>query len=390
MSVRSAYLKDARIVVIGAGAVGSVIAYRLAQAGANVSIVESRFPGSGATGNSFAWLNSFGKTPRDYHRLNARSIREHQDLARELDGDWVHVDGGLTWEHHTDADRSQKLRDRIRNLHQWGYRVETLDPEYVMRDLEPDLYIDPDLVEAVYYTPNEGWVNGVGLCYGAVSAAVQRYGATLIRDTVIGFDEHNGAIDSVKLAGGDTLRADAIVNAAGPEAAQVARLAGIDLPLSRQPGLFVITEPAPVNLKSVVRCPELSVHHEGGWRLLLRQNHRFDPLAESNVALDVTHPVFQQLVEDATKVIPNLHGVRLEGFRHGVRPIPKDGQPIIGFAPEVSGFYQAVMHSGVTLAATVGLLVAEDFMGAEPPELAPYRPERFNGEAALAYATSEE
>ena len=91
MTVGSSYLKCAAVVVIGAGAVGSVTAYRLAQAGAAVTVIERRYPGAGTSGSTFAWLNSFGKTPRDYHRLNLRSIGEHQDLARELGGDWVHI-----------------------------------------------------------------------------------------------------------------------------------------------------------------------------------------------------------------------------------------------------------------------------------------------------------
>ncbi|HQZ91098.1 MAG TPA: FAD-dependent oxidoreductase, partial [Thermomicrobiales bacterium] len=70
MLIGASYFSDASIVIIGAGAVGSATAYRLAQAGAAVTVVERRFPGAGTSGSSFAWLNSFGKTPRDYHRLN--------------------------------------------------------------------------------------------------------------------------------------------------------------------------------------------------------------------------------------------------------------------------------------------------------------------------------
>jgi glycine/D-amino acid oxidase-like deaminating enzyme len=116
MAIESAFLKDARIVIIGAGAIGSVLSYRLAQAGASVTVVERHYPGWGTTGNTFAWLNSFGKTPRDYHRLNVRSMRDHLDLMRELDGEWAHFDGGLYWEHATNEAKTQKLQGTVKRL----------------------------------------------------------------------------------------------------------------------------------------------------------------------------------------------------------------------------------------------------------------------------------
>ena len=375
MTVGSSYLKGAAVVVIGAGAVGSVTAYRLAQAGAAVTVIERRYPGAGTSGSTFAWLNSFGKTPRDYHRLNLRSIGEHQDLARELGGDWVHIGGGITWAHHDDRDHAEPLRERVRNLHQWGYRVETLSPEQVMRELEPDLFIDPDRVEEVYVAPHEGWLNGVGLCHGALSAAVRRYGAQIVRDEVVGLVVQSGAVEGVVLASGERLAADAVINAAGPDAARVAALAGVDLPVDRQPGLLVVTEPAPVSLRSVVHAPETFVHHDGGWRLLLHRDD-YDALVETEQPLPAGDPFPLQAIANAAKILPGIAGVRPDGIRLGVRAMPRDGHPIIGFDAGVAGLYHLVMHSGITLSAIVSNLVRDDLLGLEVPELTPYRPER--------------
>jgi len=374
--IGASYFSDASIVIIGAGAVGSATAYRLAQAGAAVTVVERRFPGAGTSGSSFAWLNSFGKTPRDYHRLNLRSIGEHQDLARELGGDWVHIGGGITWAHHDDRDHAEPLRERVRSLRQWGYRVETLSPEQVMRELEPDLFIDPDRVEEVYVAPHEGWLNGVGLCHGALSAAVRRYGAQIVRDEIVGITVQSGTVEGVVLASGERLPADAVINAAGPDAKRVAALAGIDLPVERQSGLLIVTEPAPVSLRSVINAPETSMRADGGWRLLLSR-YDYDVLVESEVPLESGHPFPQQAVQNATAIIPGIAGVRVEGVRLGILAMPKDGHPIIGFDPDIAGLYHLVMHSGMTLSAIVSNLVREDLLGAEVPELTPYRPERF-------------
>lgn len=381
MTVGSSYLKNASVVIIGAGAVGSATAYRLAQAGAAVTLVERRFPGAGTSGSTFAWLNSFGKTPREYHRLNVRSIGEHQDLARELGGDWVHIGGGLTWAHHAERDHAERLRNRVRELHQWGYRVETLSPEQVMREMEPDLFIDPDRVEEVFVTPNEGWVNGVGLCHGAASAATRRYQARIVRDEVVGLIVQSGHVEAVELANGDRLAADVVVNASGPDAKKVAALAGVDLPVERQPGLLVVTEPAPVTLRSVVHAPETFVHADGGWRLLLHRDD-YDALVEAEVPLGSDDPFPAQAIANAAAILPGIADVRPDGMRLGVRAMPKDGHPIIGFDSQVGGLYHLVMHSGITLSAAVSNLVREDFLGAEVPDLVPYRPERFLDPAA--------
>ena len=389
MGIESAFLKDANIVVIGAGAIGSVVGYRLAQAGADVTIVDKNYPGWGTTGNSFAWLNSFGKTPRHYHQLNVRSMRDHLDLARELDGEWAHFDGGLFWEHVDDQAKTQKLRDTVRRLREWGYRVETITLEQVSRELEPDVVIDPGQVDEVYFAPNEGWLNGIGLCHGAVSGAVRRYGARYVNDEVVGFNGPDGIVDAVKLASGAVLHADAVINASGPNAARIAALAGIHLPMSRQPGMLFVTEPAPVALKRVIHAPETWVHSDGGWRLLLHRED-YDEAAASEQKLSIDDPYCEQVVRNAEKIIPRLKGVHVEGIRLGVRPMPKDGHPIVGFDAQVMGFYQVVTHSGVTLSATLGSLITEDLLGDNPRELEPYRPQRFTDESVLVFSSTNE
>jgi glycine/D-amino acid oxidase-like deaminating enzyme len=70
--------------------------------------------------------------------------------------------------------------------------------------------------------------------------------------------------------------------------------------------------------------------------------------------------------------------VELLSSRVGLRPMPADGEPIIGPVPEVPGLYLAVMHAAVTLAAAAGHLVARVVVdGAVEPALAGCRLDRF-------------
>jgi glycine/D-amino acid oxidase-like deaminating enzyme len=372
----SDYLRDARIVVIGAGAMGAAISYRLAQAGAEVTTVERRYPGAGTTGSSFAWLNGFSKHPREYHRLNVMSIRDHQDLADELNADWAHVDGALHWARSDEPIQLANLRETIQRLRGWGVRLDQTSPEIAMRELEPDLWIDPEAVPEVYLVHREGWLDSVAMAHGVMRAAITRYGAKLERATVTGLHGPSGAVSAVGLDDGRELPADVVINAAGPEAGRVAALAGVRLALDRQIGMLISTAPAPVWLRHVVRAADVHLRPDGGARLLI-QRENLDSHAVEGQPTPVDAPIIQEAVERARAIAPGLAEVPAQSVRTGIRPMPRDGHPIVGFEPSVSGLYTAVTHSGITLSARLALLIAEELAGSDVSELAPYRPDRF-------------
>src|SRR5215212_7622173 len=120
---------SSEIVVVGAGSVGANVAYRLAQRGARVTVLESGAPGGGTSSSSFAWLNAFRKTPRAYYDLNVASMAEHAMLADELPelvgrGGWYHANGGLHWAE--DPAEQAELRANAERLERWGYPVELI------------------------------------------------------------------------------------------------------------------------------------------------------------------------------------------------------------------------------------------------------------------------
>jgi len=84
-----------------------------------------------------------------------------------------------------------------------------------------------------------------------------------------------------------------------------------------------------------------------------------------------------ELLQRARRTVRGLDDARVTGFQVCPRPMPVDGQSIVG--PMAEGLYAAVTHSGVTLAAHLASLITADLTTATPPpELAPYRPTRFS------------
>src|SRR5438045_6801912 len=89
-------MQTIKTTVIGAGVMGASVAYRLAQAGAAVTVLEAMRIGGGTSGISFAWTNAHKKPPKPYHDMNVAGMKAHAEQADELGSTpWWHGGGGL-------------------------------------------------------------------------------------------------------------------------------------------------------------------------------------------------------------------------------------------------------------------------------------------------------
>jgi glycine/D-amino acid oxidase-like deaminating enzyme len=75
-------------------------------------------------------------------------------------------------------------------------------------------------------------------------------------------------------------------------------------------------------------------------------------------------------------LLPGLRQTAVQSACVGVRPIPPDGQPVVGFVPGLSNLYVVVAHSAVHLAPVLGRLAGEELTGTSQPQLEPFRPAR--------------
>jgi len=361
----------ANVLVIGAGSVGANIAYRLAERGARVTVLEAGSPGGGTSSASFAWTNSFNKTPRAYHDLNTASMAEHPALAAELGGGpWLKQEGALAWEDEP-AGRA-RLKETVERLASWGYPVELLSRADALA-LEPDLRIAPH-VDEVVFTPSEGYVEVVPLV-GALLAHAVRLGARVLSDQrVTGVMRAGARVLGATTARGDRLEADVVIDCAGPSTAEVARLAGAEIPLDRVPGRLIYTTPAACTLRRPIHAPGVHFRPDGAGRIVLAE------FAHDQVWREATDPwPAERSLAAAAVHLPALAGARVEATRIGIRPMPSDGWPIIGGLDGLDGFYVACSHSGVTLGPLWGRVVASEVLDGIPdPRLAPYRPSRFS------------
>jgi glycine/D-amino acid oxidase-like deaminating enzyme len=362
--------KGADVVVVGAGCVGANVAYRLAERGATVTVLDAGAPGAGTSGASFAWTNSFNKTPRDYHDLNVLSMEEHARLAKELGGGaWLHQDGALAWE---DAPAGlARLGQAVERLAGWGYAVERISPRQA-RELEPDLSIAAH-VEQVVWTPGEGYVEAVPFIV-ALLAEATRHGARVLSGQRVTAVLRAGArVRGVSTERGDRFEADRVVDCAGVATDEVARLAGVAIPLDRVPGRLIYTSPVATALRRPIHAPGCHFRPDGGGRIVLAEGAHDQVWAEAGEPW----PPERSLAAVATH-LPVLASARVEATRIGVRPMPRDERPMVGAIPGLDGFYVVASHSGVTLGPLWGRIAAAELLdGTLDSRLSHYRPTRF-------------
>ena len=364
-----------KMIVIGAGVVGASVAYRLAQAGASVTVLEATRIGGGTSGISFAWTNAHRKPPLAYHNLNVGGMKAHAALRDEFGATpWWHGGGSLEWEPESERAAQQA---NVEQLQAWGYAAEWIDRKQ-LHELEPDIDLATVGDAPVAFFPDEGWLDPVPYAYAMLSAAQRRHGAQVICGArVAELTMQGDRVTGVTTADGTTHAADVVVNCAGRWTNDVVREAGMHLPLAPTVGFLVFTPPVAAGLRRVTRTTVIDARPDGAGRLMLHWNST-DETLRIDSRLSPGMPEARDLVQRARTLLPSIGAVEPEAVRIAIRPVPGDRLSAIGPVPRVSGYYLAVTHSGVTMSPFIGAAVADELMrNRQRDELKDFRPARF-------------
>lgn len=365
--------RSERVAVVGVGILGACVGWELSRQGAGVVFIDAGRPGEGITNWSFSWVNASNKTARrSYFDLNVAGMAAYRDLAGAIGPDpWWYPTGHLRWA--DDPESQAGLLATADLLSGLDYRVEVLTGAEVRRRLEPALAVPGEV--PVVFCPDEAWVHGrrlVGRLVGlAVAAGAEHRYGTAVRGIGTGAD---GRVRTVALSDGSRLDVDAVVNAAGPAAADVAALVARHLPMRREPGAVTRIGCAQVPVRRAMHAPHIEIRPDGADSVVLH-SREIDALIDT---YDDPADLARLLQESARQVVPELVGSRAVQTRVADRPIPADGFPSVGAVPSVPGYYEAVSHSGITLGPVIGrLLAAEILTGKSQRLLSEFRPGRF-------------
>jgi glycine/D-amino acid oxidase-like deaminating enzyme len=93
---------------------------------------------------------------------------------------------------------------------------------------------------------------------------------------------------------------------------------------------------------------------------------------------EVKDSTLRGLLDEASAVLASHPKLELHSYGMGPKPIPQDGEPVLGQLDGLAGYYVAFSHSGATLGLIAGELSAMDVMTGKPhPLLETFRPGRF-------------
>jgi YD repeat-containing protein len=331
------------LVVVGAGIVGASVAYHAARAGAVVTLVDAGRPGAGVTADSFAWIGASGIHTGSAAGLRATATDEYRRLEAELPGLPVTWSGSLSWgaaDGAPGAGPGQEIVDAV-----------------TVATLEPTLRQPP---KWAVWAPGDGAVDPVGATERLVAGA-RAHGAQVHPDTRVTAVRRDaaGRVVGVETAVGP-LTGATVVLAAGVATAALGAPLGVRVPVDPSPAtLFRLRAPAGL-VRTVVHNRDFDVRQ----------------VAKDRLVAAADSP--ERTVAAVRSTFRGAANVELLSTRVGVRPMPADGEPIVGPVAEVPGLYLAVMHSAVTLAPAVGRIVARELVdGTVEPAMAGCRLDRF-------------
>jgi sarcosine oxidase subunit beta len=361
-------------VIIGGGIVGSSVAYHLAEAGcADVLIIErEERQGMGSTAKSMGGVRAQFATP-----INISMSLYSIDLFSKFEEVTGHTAGYkphgylfvATNERHLDYLKANLLRQRACGLN----NAEIVTREDIVRTV-PELIADD--VAGGSFCPTDGFVDPYSVMTGFAKRARERGVRMWLETEVTGIDVQQARVAGVHTSRG-YVSTRAVINAAGPWAAGVARLADVDIPVEPLRRQIVKTESFPqlsARLPMVIDMSSGFHFRPEGSSFLLAWP---DPDQTHGFRTDFDYGFIEKLLTHAVNRVPAFADVEVNPRRcwAGMYEVTPDHHAIIGPAPGVEGMFLAngfsghgVMHSPAT-----GRIVSEWVL---------------NGKSSFAYAST--
>jgi len=370
------------VIIVGGGIIGSSVAYHLTRDRneTNVAVVE-RDPAYEKASTTLSMVNfriQFSLkenvlisqyTSELFDRfeeiMQVRDTRPNISLAREGNLFLINEAGRPA------AEASMKQQQEL------SCDVEWLNPDAIKAKYP--LY-DADQYPGGTFSPQDGHFDAYAVLMAYRAKAISQ-GAVYIADEVTGLKKNDGRVTGVELASGGVLEAENVVNCAGAWASEVAKTAGVSIPViptKRQ--IFVLdTAVKPAGPLPLTILPSgLYFRTETGGLILLGKSMDEDPVGfdftwDRDRFMDLLWPELAEFVPafDTAKLMRGWAGL------YAVNEL--DGNALLGEWPELKGFYLANGFSGHGLqqAPAVGRYISELILGkAHALDLSVFNPVR--------------
>ncbi|MDI6097047.1 FAD-dependent oxidoreductase [Actinoplanes sp. NEAU-A12] len=366
--------KSPRVVVIGAGVVGSALADELTERGwTDVTVVDQGrlfLPGgSSSHAPGLVFQTNPSKTMTE---LAAYTVRKLSALGCFLQVGGLEVaTTGARWH---DLERKHGLATS------WGVRSSLLSPQECA--LHHPL-LDPGRLLGGFHVPTDGLAQATRAVETQARRAIERGARFLGEHTVVGIGRKGGRVTGVETDQG-FIPADVVVCAAGFWGPRIGEMVGLTVPLLPLAHQYARTGPVPAmaglnDLVLEARRPILRhqdqdlYYREHGDRLGIGYyGHRPMPVALDSLptegmpsVLPFTPGDFAPAWRESVALLPDLAGAEVEEGINGVFSFTPDGGPLIGEHHDLAGFWVAEAV-WVTHSAGVARALAEWLVDGQP------------------------
>ena len=368
------------VAVVGAGVIGLAVAWRAAQRGLKVIVLErgaepARETSSVAAG-MLAPISEALATEVALMRLGLASVSAYPEFVEELH-DATGMDTGYlrcgTLLAARDGDEAEALERELALRERFGLAVHRLRPsEARLREaaLAPTLRLALEI-------PDDHAIDPRKLTAALADALTAAGGELRLGATVASVETAGERVTGARLADGERVAAEQVVVAAGPWSSSLDGIPpGAAVPVHPVKGQILrLHDPAgPGLLTRVVRFTGGYVVPRGDGRYVLGAT-----MEERGFDTTVTAGAVFELLRDASELLPSVTELVIDELSAGLRPATPDNAPAIG-SGAISGLHWATGHfrHGILLTPITAQIVAAGLAGDDPGELASeFAPTRF-------------
>jgi sarcosine oxidase subunit beta len=344
--------KEAEVVVIGGGVVGSATAYFLAQAGKKVVLVDKGYKAGEASAANAAFVWSITRKPGIDIRLAMHSFSIHRQLQDELDKDFEYVhNGGLLVI--DDEGQFPFVEAHLHARAEDGYPLAMIDAKQVF-ELEP--LLNRERILGAVFSADDGTTNPIFLVI-SLNLQAQKLGAKIFHHTEVkGIEVQGGKVKAVITDKG-TIQTDTVVNAAGSWGCFIGEMVGLKVPITPFQLAMLVTEQLPPCISHPIMGASYMVEEDTGKTGGLGCGLIISQQAAGNLLIGASwrdagydKRMIQEEIELMASVnvqgMPMLKNVRVIRSYANFFPHTEDDLPILGKVDGVEGFIMACGHNG--------------------------------------------
>lgn len=357
---------NAEILIIGAGISGTAIAWNLARKGQkNIVVVDSGYPACGATGRCGAGVREQWATKMNC--LMAQKSIAFFEQANEIleypDDVEFKQEGYLILACTPEEDAQFTKNVALQNSLGIPSRKVTREEA---KQIVP--HLNEKAILSATFCGKDGHLNPFKMT-DAFYRAAKRLGVVfLFPETVLGIDVSDGKVVAVR-TDKRTIATSKVVDAAGGYSGEIAKMAGVSIPVYPERHEILVTEPIEkiqgpmvMSFSKNLYCQQVP---HGSFVM-----GRGDPGAKHDHDISSGWRFLDEMAKTVREFLPLVAKLRVIRQWAGSYTMSPDRQPILGTVPEVEGFYLACGFSGhgFMFAPMTGLLMSEVILG-EPTTL---------------------